>query len=65
MGFEFYPKEQFLRIAKNHGADKILFGSDAPWSNAKTEIEHIRSLPLESHEIDAILGNNAKRILYL
>jgi predicted TIM-barrel fold metal-dependent hydrolase len=63
MGLEFYPTEQFLSIVKNHGADKILFGSDAPWSNAKTEIEHIRSLPLESQEIDAILGENAKKIL--
>lgn len=63
MGFEFFSSEQFMRIAKGHGCDKIFFGSDAPWSNAKTEIERLRSQPLLKEEIDAILGGNAKRVL--
>jgi len=63
MGFEYFSKEQFLRIIKKHGADKILFASDAPWSNAKTEIEHIKSLPLTEFEKNAVLCENAKRIL--
>jgi len=66
MGFEYFTQEQFLRILKNHGSDKILFGSDAPWSNAKTETEHIKNLPLteiSESEINAILSANAKRIL--
>jgi len=63
MGFEYFPHSQFLRIAEKHGSDKILFGSDAPWSNAKTEIEHLKSLPLPENDIELILGGNAKRIL--
>lgn len=63
MGTEFYPQEQFLRIVQNHGADKILFGSDSPWSNAKNEIAHIRSLPLTEEQKNAILGKNAERVL--
>ena len=63
MGFEYFSQEQFLRIVKNHGADKILFGSDSPWSNAKTEIEHIKNLPLTESERNLILSGNAKRIL--
>ena len=63
MGFEYFSREQFLRIVKKHGTDKILFGSDAPWSNAKTEIEHLRALPLTESEKAAILGGNAERIL--
>jgi len=63
MGFEFFGEEQFLRILEKHGADKILFASDSPWSNAKTEIEHIRALPIKEDDINAILGGNAKRIL--
>jgi predicted TIM-barrel fold metal-dependent hydrolase len=63
MGFEYFSAEQFLRIVKNHGADKILFASDYPWSNAKTEIEHLKALPLSDEEKNAILGENAKRIL--
>jgi len=54
-----------LRIVKKHGADKILFGTDAPWSNAVTEIAHLRSLPLPAYDIDAIIGGNAKRLLGL
>jgi len=63
MGFEYFSKDQFLRIVEKHGADKILFGSDAPWSNAGTEIKHLRSMPLPEDAINAILGGNAKRIL--
>jgi len=63
MGFEYYTKEQFLRILKKHGANKILFASDAPWSNAKNEIEHIKSLPITEFEKNMILSENAKRIL--
>jgi predicted TIM-barrel fold metal-dependent hydrolase len=63
IGFEYFSKEQFLRIARNHGTDKILFASDSPWSNTKTEIDHLHSLPLTPDEKTAILGGNAKRLL--
>lgn len=63
MGFEYFPRDQFLRIVRKHGADKILFGSDAPWSNAQTEIAHLKSMPLPESDINAILSGNAKRIL--
>jgi len=63
MGFKYFPHESFMRIVAKHGADKILFGSDAPWSSAKTEIEILKSLNLPKEDTDAILGGNAKRIL--
>lgn len=63
MGFEYFSQEQFLRIVKKHGAGKILFASDAPWSNAFTEMQLLKAMPLEQTEIDAILGGNAERIL--
>ena len=63
MGFEYFPHDQFLRIVRKHGADKILFASDSPWSSAKSEIEIFKSLPLTEKERSAILGGNAKRIL--
>jgi len=63
MGFEYYPTEQFLRIVKNHGADKILFATDSPWSNAGAEIECLKNLPLSDAEKALILGENAKRLL--
>jgi len=63
MGFEYFPHDRFLKIVEKHGADKILFGSDAPWSNAQTEIRHLKALPLSEPEVSAILGGNAMRIL--
>ena len=63
MGFEHYSHEQFLRIVKSHGADKILFGSDSPWSRADNEIATLRSLDLSDDEKDLILHKNAERIL--
>jgi predicted TIM-barrel fold metal-dependent hydrolase len=63
MGFEYFSEEQFLRIVKRHGADKVLFGSDSPWSSAQTEIEHLKALPLLESEKNNILYNNAKRLL--
>lgn len=63
MGFECFPSEQFLRIVKNHGADKILFGSDSPWSNASRELDILRSLSLSENEKEKILSLNAKRLL--
>ena len=65
MGFEYYPTEQFLRIVKNHGADRILFASDSPWSCADSEKKHLQALPLSQEDKDAILGGNAQRILGL
>ena len=65
MGMNYYPHDQFLRIVKNHGADKILFGSDSPWNKASDEIAILNTLPLTQEEKDLILCKNAKRILKL
>lgn len=65
MGMSYYSHEQFLRIVKSHGADKILFGSDSPWSRANEEIEMLNSLPLAQTEKDLILYKNAKKLLSL
>ena len=59
-----YP-DQFVRIVKKHGADRILFGSDSPWGGQKEELEMIRSLNLPQEDLDKILGENAVRLLHL
>ncbi|MBO7218261.1 MAG: amidohydrolase family protein [Clostridia bacterium] len=63
MGQGLYDSKQFLRIVKNHGADKILFGSDSPWGNAKFELEKFNSLPLTDEERELILHKNAEKLL--
>ena len=54
---------QFMTFAKIFGADRILFGTDSPWTSARTVIEFIKNLPLADVDKDKILGLNAKKIL--
>jgi len=55
--------EQFVRIAKKHGTDRILFGTDSPWASQKGYIEHIRSLPFTEEEKENIFYNNSEKII--
>ena len=57
------PDEQFIRMVRNHGNDKILFASDSPWADQKEFVKHLQSLPLTGDEKDNIFHNNAVRLL--
>ena len=57
--------EQFLRIARKHGTDKILFATDSPWEDQKNYLERIHAIPLTETEKKQILGENAKNLLSL
>ena len=52
-----------MRILKLHGANKLLFGTDAPWNPADREINSIRSLPISQEEQEAIFHGNARKLL--
>lgn len=55
-------ESDFLRMIRKFGADRVLFGTDSPWSDQKSSLDLIRALPLESGERDAILGGNACKL---
>lgn len=57
------PPDFAKDIIISHGADRILLGSDMPWSTPTDEERLIRSLRLDDVSTDAILFNNAKRLL--
>lgn len=59
------PDEEFVALVRAHGADRVLFGSDGPWTDAAAEIAHLRTLPLSPDELGGILGGNAVRLLGL
>jgi predicted TIM-barrel fold metal-dependent hydrolase len=59
------PDDEFVALVRAHGADRVLFGSDGPWTDPDVEIAHIRGLDLTASEIEGILGSNAKRLLAL
>ncbi len=51
-------------IIDAHGHERILFGSDTPWSEAIKEINFIRSLGLSEESLEMIFHRNAERILF-
>lgn len=52
-----------LRMIRNHGADKVLFGTDWPWYSPKKTYELLLRLNLTNEELEKISSANAKRIL--
>ena len=50
-------------LIKAHGYNKILFGTDSPWTDQSKEVSRIKSLNLSNKEINAILGENAAQLL--
>ena len=56
---------QFMTFVKVFGADRILFGTDSPWSSQKTSLDFINALPLSDADKNKILGLNARGLLNL
>lgn len=61
-----YIKPELARdIIRRYGADKVLFATDYPMWDYKTEIEYFLSLGLDENEIRSILSMNAKKLFNL
>ncbi len=58
-------KDQFIRIIRDHGADRILFASDSPWGGQRETLEQLKKVELTEEELDRILYRNAEEILGL
>lgn len=58
-------EEQFLRIIKNHGSEKILFATDSPWSGQKESLDWIRGMGIPEEQLEQILHGNAERLLQI
>lgn len=57
--------EQLLRIIRRQGAERILFGTDCPWSGQRESVERLKRLPLSEEEKRLIFSENAKKLLGL
>jgi uncharacterized protein len=61
----YLDKKEFVRLARKHGIERILFGTDSPWFDQRATLDWICSLPLSSGEQERILGGNARHLLGL
>jgi len=50
-------------LIKEIGANRVLFGTDYPWTDQAEEVELIRGMDLSRKELDMILEGNAQRLL--
>ncbi|MDL2220475.1 amidohydrolase family protein [Eubacteriales bacterium OttesenSCG-928-N14] len=57
------PPKLARKIIDKHGVDKLLFGSDSPWSSQGNELLWLDSLQLNEADMQAILGGNAAKLL--
>ena len=57
--------EAFCQLVKAFGPGRIVFGTDCPWADQQSSLEQLRQLPLAEGDRQAILGDNAARLLGL
>jgi predicted TIM-barrel fold metal-dependent hydrolase len=59
------PDEQFVRIVKDHGIDRILFATDSPWRGQKETLEYLRKLDFTEEEFEWFFCRNAMELLQM
>lgn len=55
--------ESFVRIVRKHGISRVCFGTDSPWQDQGDYVERLRTMGLTEDEQNAVLGENAARLL--
>ncbi|MBR0458118.1 MAG: amidohydrolase family protein [Victivallales bacterium] len=58
----FQDKSQFLRIIRKHGAKKVLFGTDSPWSDLGLAAREVAECGITPAESEDIFWDNAVRV---
>ena len=58
-------EEQFCRIVRTFGAERVFWGTDIPWRGQQETMDSILALPLTDEEKALILGGNAQKLLGL
>lgn len=54
----------FVRLCRKHGVEKILFGTDSPWSDQTEYVKRINELWFEDNERKLIFSENASKLLF-
>lgn len=53
---------QFVRLVNKHGADKVLFATDSPWSDQSFVLNKIKELIKNDSDLEKILYRNAAEV---
>lgn len=61
--FGHIQEEQFVRIVRKQGADRILFASDSPWGGQKEFVQALENTCLTEEEKQMIFHTNAEKLL--
>lgn len=65
MATQYCPKDLFEFIVKKHGADRVVFASDSPWSDTAEAAEMIRNCDFTPEDKEKILHGTAEKLLGL
>ncbi len=57
------PDGELLALIRDHGIERVMFGSDGPWTDAGVEVAHLRGIGLDGDELERVLHQTA-RFLY-
>ncbi|MBQ9155805.1 MAG: amidohydrolase family protein [Eubacterium sp.] len=55
--------EDFVRLCRKHGTDRILFATDSPWADQKDYVDRVKSMPFTDIEMEHIFSGNALELL--
>lgn len=55
---------QYKRIIENHGADKVMFGTDSPWWTPGEALAMLESLGLPGEDLEKIKWKNALKLFW-
>lgn len=61
--FDYIEQEQFIRIMRNHGSEKILFATDSPWAGQKRFVDVMKGMDISEEERENVMWRNGKRLL--
>lgn len=58
-------ERQFMDMAALFGPERIVFGTDCPWTDQRESLAWLQALPMPEGDKVAILGGNAQKLLGL
>ncbi len=59
------PDAAFQAMVEAHGTDRVLFGTDFPWGDARTDVARLCRVDLTQEQVEAVAWKNASALLGL